>query len=236
MKPVLKIDWATYEAAKYAVENWHYSKVMVMPQSVKLGCWENGIFIGVIIFNRGACDKLGNAYGLKNTETCELVRVALKSHITPVSRIIKISLIFLRVKCPNLRLVISFADPNEGHHGGIYQAGGWIYSGKSNKGLLFFDKTGRRQHPRNMSEKGYVMQFGKKKKCIKPSECLKKIVDGKHRYLMPLDNEMRKQILPLAKAYPKRAGSDTSDTPAFQAGEGGSLPTPALHSQHSPNP
>ena len=30
---------------------------------------------------------------------------------------------------------------------------------------------------------------------------------------------------------PKRAGSDTSDTPAFQAGEGGSLPTPALHSQ-----
>ena len=35
---------------------------------------------------------------------------------------------------------------------------------------------------------------------------------------------------------PKRAGSDTSDTPAFQAGEGGSLPTPALHSQPSPNP
>jgi hypothetical protein len=33
----------------------------------------------------------------------------------------------------------------------------------------------------------------------------------------------------------KRAGSDTSDTPAFQAGEGGSLPTPALHSQPSPN-
>lgn len=35
---------------------------------------------------------------------------------------------------------------------------------------------------------------------------------------------------------PKRAGSDTLDTPAFQAGEGGSLPTPALHSQPSPNP
>jgi hypothetical protein len=29
----------------------------------------------------------------------------------------------------------------------------------------------------------------------------------------------------------KRAGSDTSDTPGFHPGEGGSLPTPALHSQ-----
>ena len=55
-------------------------------------------------------------------------------------------------------------------------------------------------------------------------------VTSKHKYLMPLDAEMKKQILPLSKPYPKRAGSDTSDTPAFQAGEGGSLPTPALHS------
>jgi len=27
---------------------------------------------------------------------------------------------------------------------------------------------------------------------------------GKHRYLMPLDDEMKKRILPLSKPYPKR--------------------------------
>ena len=31
------------------------------------------------------------------------------------------------------------------------------------------------------------------------------MVPGKYRYLMPLDAEMRKQIAPLAKQYPKRA-------------------------------
>jgi hypothetical protein len=53
---------------------------------------------------------------------------------------------------------------------------------------------------------------------------------GKHRYLMPIDNEMRKRILPLAKPYPKRAGSDTKDTADLQSAKGGSTPTPALQS------
>lgn len=59
---------------------------------------------------------------------------------------------------------------------------------------------------------------------------MKSPIMWKHKYLMPLDSEMRNQILPLSKPYPKRAGSDTLDTPANHAGEGGSLPTPALHS------
>ena len=51
---------------------------------------------------------------------------------------------------------------------------------------------------------------------------------GKHRYLMPLDADMKKQIMPLAKPYPKRASSDTSDTPSDQLGKGGARPTDAL--------
>jgi hypothetical protein len=53
----------------------------------------------------------------------------------------------------------------------------------------------------------------------------------KHKYLMPLDTETRQKILALAKPYPKRAGSETTDTAGFQPAEGGSIPTPALHSQ-----
>lgn len=199
-----------------------------MPQSVKIGVWENFEFIGAVIFNRGACGTLGNPYGLKSTETCELVRVALKKHKTPVSKILKIAINFLKKKNSGLRLIVSFADPNEGHVGGIYQAGNWFYLGQSAPGVLFIDGNGRRQHPRNLSEKGWVSQFGKKKTCLKPSQCTKKNVPGKHRYLMPLDKEMRKKILPLSRPYPKRAGSDTKDTPGFHPGEGGSTPTPAL--------
>lgn len=56
----------------------------------------------------------------------------------------------------------------------------------------------------------------------------KRLTPGKHRYLMPLDDEMRAKIAPLARPYPKRAGSADSGTLANHAGGGGATPTPAL--------
>ena len=50
----------------------------------------------------------------------------------------------------------------------------------------------------------------------------------KHKYLMPLDDEMRKQIEPLRKPYPKRVRSVDSDTATVQVAEGGANPTRTL--------
>jgi len=50
----------------------------------------------------------------------------------------------------------------------------------------------------------------------------------KHKYVMPLDGEIRAKIEPLAKPYPKRAGSADSGTPGIQPGRGGATPTSAL--------
>jgi hypothetical protein len=218
MKPVLKIDWATHQAAKYAVENWHYSESMPAGKLVKVGAWENGKFIGVVLFGRGANNNIGKPYGLSQTAACELVRIALTKHITPVSKIAAIAMRFLKANSPSLRLIISYADPLQGHHGGIYQAGNWVYCGRSSAQPAVIYK-GKVMHKRTAVDK-----FGS----IEGMQ--KSPVTSKHKYLMPLDNEMRKQILLLSKPYPKRAGSDTSDTPGFHPGEGGSLPTPALHS------
>jgi hypothetical protein len=41
-------------------------------------------------------------------------------------------------------------------------------------------------------------------------------VPGKHRYLMPLDDDMRARILPLAKPYPKRAKQAMTDDQSAQ--------------------
>ena len=72
------------------------------------------------------------------------------------------------------------------------------------------------------------ISFGTIKRVAKTADCIKIEVPGKHKYLMPLDSEMRKQLEPLRKPYPKRVGSDTVDTSAVQAGEGGLTPTPTL--------
>lgn len=218
MKADLKIDWATHEAAKYAVENWHYSRSMPAGKLVKVGAWENGKFIGVVIFGRGANNNIGKPYGLNQVESCELVRIALRDHRTPVSRIAAIAIKFLSKNSPGLRLMISYADPMQGHHGGIYQAGNWTYCGRSQAQQAVIH-CGKVMHKRTAKSR-----FGS----IKGME--KSPVTWKHKYLMPLDAEMRKRILPLARPYPKRADSMGGHASGFQPEEGGSTPTSALHS------
>lgn len=201
----LKIDWATHEAAKYACENYHYSKTIPVPPIVKLGVWEDKKFIGVVLFSRGASPDLLKPYGLTQFEGCELSRIALKEHSTPVSRIIKIAINILN-KTNKLKLIVSFADCSKGHHGGVYQAGGWIFTGITSPSIEYW-KSGKRWHPRQLSESGYTVQFGAKRKVPKPSECTKIKVPGKYRYLMPLDEKIRQSILKLSQPYPKRAVS-----------------------------
>jgi hypothetical protein len=225
-KPVLRLDWCSHEAAKYAVEHWHYSRSMPVGKCVRVGVWEQSVFIGCVLFAWGMNKDLLTPYGLKIAEGAELVRVALNKHVSSTSRIVAIALKLLRIQSPGLRLLVSFADPTEGHHGGIYQAGGWIYAGKSppvDEWVL----NGRRLNRRAFTGQ----QFGGGRASVAgiPPGAVKTRRQGKHRYLMPLDAEIKKRILPLSKPYPKRAGSDTKDTPANLAGKGGSTPTPALH-------
>jgi len=203
VKPKLKVDWASHDAVKYACENWHYSKSVPVPPLVKIGVWEDEQFVGCVIFGRGANNNMLKPYGLESTEGCELIRIALNKHQTTVSRIIRIAILFLKKNSQNLKLIVSFADPQYGHHGGVYQAGNWIYSGDTAKSKEYWHK-GKRLHPRQVSEKGFNIQQGVKRKTVKPSECLIKNTEGKHRYLMPLDEEVAKRVKALSKPYPKK--------------------------------
>lgn len=177
-----------------------------------VGVWENSTFIGCVIFSRGASDSLGKPYGLTSMECCELTRVALTNHSAPVSRVLMLALKFLRKRSPGLRLIVSYADPNNGHHGGIYQATNWIYSGDTSPDAKYIDRNGRAWHSRQVSSTGLKKQYGEYRKVAKISECRKIPLLGKHRYLYPLTPEMRAKIEPLAKPYPKRA-SDKGNRP-----------------------
>jgi len=208
----LKIDWASHEAAKYACLNWHYSKCLPVGKLVKIGAWENDKFIGVVIFGRGANKSLGEPYKLDQTECCELVRIALTNHKTPVSRIMSIAIKLLKNIHKQLKLVISFADAEQNHHGGIYQATNWVYVGKTNSADEYLYK-GKRWHGRAF-RKSFGSHLNYMNKGLE-------IVQGsqKHRYLMPLDDNMSKQVQQLAKPYPKRmkqAMIDTIDTAKVQ--------------------
>lgn len=217
----LKLDWCSHEAAKYAVEKWHYSHCMPAGKTVKVGVWEDGKFTGCVIFSRGANNTLGSPYGLKQTECCELTRIALHNHQVSVTRIVSIAMKKLVKTSPGMRLIISFADPEQSHVGSIYQAGNWAYIGKTNAADEYI-VHGKRMHGRSMRSL-YGSHIGK--------DFIHQIKgSSKYRYLYPLDEAMRKQIEPLRKPYPKRehAAEVNGVTSGDQSGKGGSSPTQPL--------
>lgn len=219
-KSELRLAFCSHEAAKYACEKWHYSKCVPKSKISKIGVWENKQFIGVVIFGCGATPDLVKRYGLKMQQGCELVRVALTKHQTEVTRIISIAIRIIKKTYPGLRLIVSFSDPEQGHVGGIYQGGGWIYTGTTRPSDEYI-LDGKRYQGRSFRNSHKGMEKHPSVRIVKGS--------SKHRYLYPLDTDMRKQIESLRKPYPKKcAGSIASDAPVIQTGEGGSTPAPAL--------
>ena len=220
----LRLDWCTHEAAKYAVEHWHYSRRMPISKLVKIGVWGEGSYRGAVIFGMGTARHLVSRYGLKNTEGCELVRIALREHKAPVTRIVRIALSMLQRHCPGLRLVVSYADANQGHLGIIYQAGNWTYDGLSTP-IKCLKYKGKLVHLRTWSA---WRAEGKMPKVSKEDFVT---LLPKFRYLMPLDKKMRRQIQALAKPYPTGAPSIENDAASYQPAEGGVIPTGALQSE-----
>lgn len=200
----LRVDWCSYEAAKYAVEKWHYSHSMPTPPIVRIGVWESGQYIGCVLFSRGANNNMLKPYNLTATEGCELTRVALRGHNAPVSQIVSRCIKLLCSNNPGLRLIVSYADPREGHTGAIYQAMNWVYTGRGGDDVRLLMPDGNLLHSRQFSVNGYRTQYGERRKVPTHNDGELIKVPGKHRYLYPLDRAMRKQIAPLAQPYPKR--------------------------------
>jgi len=226
-RPDLKLAWCSHKAVKYAVEHWHYSRRMPRFKLVSIGAWEDGQFVGAVIFGQGATPEIGKPFGMSRLEVCELVRVALRDRKTPTSRIVAIALRMLHRHCPQTRLVVSFADSAQGHIGTIYQAGGWVYVGSYTHHAYLVG--GVIVHPKTLHSRYGIggQSIPWLRKHIDPVAS-RINVPPKYKYVMAFDQAGQDVITPLGKPYPKRAGSDTGDTPAVQAGEGGSTPTPAL--------
>ncbi len=198
-KTKLLIAPCTFVAAKYACLNFHYAKAVPAGKLVKFGVWEDDKFIGAVIFGRGANYRMLRPFGLNPEDGCELVRVALSAHKTPVSRIMALAIKELKKSCSGLKLVVSYADGRQKHLGVIYQAGNWIYTGMTGTTPDYF-YNGRWVHNRTISsliKSGSLTPEQKHK--------LEKRAGGvRLRYLYPLESSIRKQVELESKPYPKK--------------------------------
>ena len=165
----LSIRPVTKNKAKQMVVKYHYSKLWTKC-SVALGLFhqtgnEHAFFdepeekmVGVIVYG----DPVGRLTGqsisdeIDRTEVLELTRLFIHdgygSNIE--SWFISQSFNWLRKNMPEIKTLISYASPVEGHCGTIYQATNWIYQGNNNRwndGWLFkFEPDGRWKHGRTI--------------------------------------------------------------------------------------
>ncbi len=203
-KSDLKIDWCDFKAAEYACKNWHYSKCMPAGKTVKIGAWEDGKYIGCVIFSRGANSNLGTQFGLSQDKICELTRVALTKHKHFVSEILAKAIKFLKMKCPGMKLIVSYADTEQNHKGGIYQATNWIYLGKTS-GEKYFIFKGKKTHPKSIHSKyGKGSQSLKFLKRLDP-QASEYTTTGKHKYIFVLDKRLKKEVDRIKQDYPKKS-------------------------------
>ena len=230
----LSIRPVTKNRAKKMVIKYHYSKLWTKC-SVALGLFhqtgnEHAFFdepeekmIGVIVYG----DPIGRLTGqsisdeIERTEVLELTRLFIHdgygSNIE--SWFISQSFKWLRRFRPNIKALISYASPVEGHSGTIYQATNWIYQGNNNRwndGWLFkFKPDGRWKHGRTIFP--YYNSND-------PKEIQKRVTEPfwirkeqqKHRYVYILAGKRdKKNILNTLKhetlPYPKSRDTDESD-------------------------
>jgi hypothetical protein len=165
----LSIRPITKSVAKDIIINNHYSGLWTKV-SYAIGLFtsdvdEHPFFSGVEDKLIGvACygDPIGRLSGqsisemLDRTEVLELVRLFVfdgyGSNIE--SWFLGKTFDWLRENVPQIKGLISYSDPKEGHAGTIYQATNWIYQGNSlrfNDGWSFkFDEDGKWQHGRTI--------------------------------------------------------------------------------------
>lgn len=200
----MKITSASPLAIRHACLTFHYAQAVPAVQYGYNIYTDDGEWCGVICFGSGATPRIGSPYELFQGEVLELTRVALNGKQTTTSQCVAAALRELRKDSPITRLVVSYADIDQGHIGTIYQATNWIYEGVKNEGDRgAFLIHGQRMHPRTVYSKGWRQSVTWLRENIDP-DAQEIRTAGKHKYLFCFDRKTRKKLLKTAKPYPKK--------------------------------
>ena len=100
------------------------------------------------------------------------------------------SIKYIKKHHSDIKVLVSFADPEQGHNGTIYQATNWLYCGKSQADEWYI-VDGEKIHPRSMVAK-YGTR-GEKKLNEMGIKFERKFLPGKHRYIYLLGKSKKEQ-------------------------------------------
>jgi hypothetical protein len=150
--------------------------------------YETAIVIYAIPANRNLATYLLGYPG----EVWELARLWAPDGHPPnlLTRAIKYTVKSLRIIEPGTEALVSYADPNAGHTGGVYKAASWIYHGQSEESRAYYSTDGQVKARR---------AFHSGRKCLTKREIenlgyQQLLLPGKLRFVRPITHRARKAI------------------------------------------
>jgi hypothetical protein len=214
----MRLEKASYKAIKYACLNFHYSKTIPINTFGYLVFNNNNEWCGVALFGTGASPQIGKQYNLKQGQVIEFVRMAINGKQSKTSEVLGMAIRLIKKDLPLVKIIVSYADQEQGHNGIIYQATNWYYLGEVKSPPIIEGK-----HNKSMGG-----SIGAARKIL-GREPIVYFPKPKHKYIYPLDKTLIPLCKSLSKPYPKNAqevNKDKHDATCIEIG--GSNPTLAL--------
>ena len=196
----MRLEKASSKAIKYACMNFHYAKA-VPNVGLAYNVFNNmNDWCGVVCFGIGATNNIGSPYGLSQGQVIELVRMALNGKQESTTKAMSIAMNLVKKDAPNVQLIVSYADSEQGHFGTIYQATNWIYTGFSKDTNLIVN--GKREHRRTLGSRFGTCSADAIRKKGYEVEIYRTL--PKWKYIYPLDKSLIRLCKSLSKPYPKK--------------------------------
>lgn len=221
----LRVQPIPFVAAKKLIVRYHYLQSMPGGTQLAFGVLLDGRLLGAITFGSGPANAFRMVSGVKIDECLTLTRLWLSDELpaNSESRVIGISLRALK-KHTNIKFLVSYADPTEGHLGTIYQATNWLYTGYSESMPKFDMGDGVIRHSRSLSH-----AFGSHSlKHFESHGLSVKVVEQpkKHRYIYLLDKSFRDNLNVSVLPYPRHTGEGSGTGSGNQYNDSLPLCTP----------
>ena len=179
--------------------NRHYAR-RICPMTYSFGLFDSDKLIGVCVFGTSA-NRNNNSIG--EYKIIELNRLFVEDNAG------KNVLSYFVSKClkmlPSPIVVFSYADPNNGHHGYIYQATNWLYLGQGHRqdgrrdtGITQFVKDGKMYHAKTVSE----MIGSSSKEVAEKNGFIRLFLPPKHKYCYLIGTKREKKDMINSIKYP----------------------------------
>jgi hypothetical protein len=201
------------------IKRKHYAK-RIPAISHSFGLYDSDLFLQGICTYGPPPRMYNNGYGIFGGEleipTFELNRLVVNDDLpkNTLSFFVAGTFKFMPHPC----CLVSYADPNHGHHGYIYQATNWLFTGTGGYTYAFKDKEGKDIHKRTLNG-----MFGKVSKNNIPEGYDIYETEGKYRFFQLIGNKadikkMKKFLTYEKQPYPKgdNQNYDASFSPDVQ--------------------